>query len=76
VGPNRATLHPAPGGVNPYPHASTRAVLNRTTARFILRTGSAGSKGWRYDAIHPEIPHRTKRSATRRPNAVNVSAAA
>jgi hypothetical protein len=76
VGPNRARLHPAPGGVNPYLHASNRAVLDRATARFILRTRSADSKGWRYNAIHPEVPRRTGCSATRRPNAVNAGAAA
>ena len=29
-------------------------VANRATARFVLRTGGAGSKGLRHSAIHPE----------------------
>src|SRR5271156_7184364 len=29
--------------------------MNPATAGFSLRTGGAGSKGWRYSAIHPEI---------------------
>src|SRR5271156_4465133 len=29
--------------------------MNPATAGFSLRTGGAGSKGWRYSGIHPEI---------------------
>jgi hypothetical protein len=33
-------------------------LVNRPAGRFILRTDSVGSRGWRYSAIHPEIPQR------------------